>query len=266
MTNVKRFVPLGHGLEIWSNEAIYVARNFAGKLFRTVYDEAGPAIQRAPDAERNCERVASFNRAVAGAVEPELRSRPRREHQVAGQWHAIPPQRAGSLRLAHSGAQAQQQTSDAAGRLAGCVFKGRELLHSIDRAHAVARIDQQSGGVLGLVPSPNHRPSWMCPKRCARMAATAVTGESEWTCLCANSLPACHLSALTESNPIANTGIANTYRKVDRFRLNCPRNFRSRTRNIAVWAGGLSAATCARLEATYGSHADVPVRGSAACR
>src|SRR3990172_2043674 len=63
--------------------------------------EAGPAVQRAPDAEGDGEGVASLDPPVARAEQPERCPGPARQHQVAGERHAVPVEQPHRLALPH---------------------------------------------------------------------------------------------------------------------------------------------------------------------
>ena len=54
--DAERRVPLGDGLEVGRHEPLDVVADARRQLGRILDDEAGPAVERAPDAERDRER------------------------------------------------------------------------------------------------------------------------------------------------------------------------------------------------------------------
>ena len=76
--------------------------------------------------------VAALDPPVAGAQQAEGRPWPGRQHQVAGQRHAVPVEQPDGLALGHPGPKPEQQPADAVRRLAGRVFERRQLLDLVD--------------------------------------------------------------------------------------------------------------------------------------
>ena len=76
LSDVQRAVPVGDGLEVWSDETFDVVDGALGQLLRLLDDEARPAVQRPPDPERDRERVAPLDRPVAGTQQAVPRPRP----------------------------------------------------------------------------------------------------------------------------------------------------------------------------------------------
>src|SRR6187402_3946084 len=76
LTDAQRAVPRGDRREIRRDQAIDVVADLVPELARILHDEARPAGQRPPDAERRGERVAALDGPIAGAQQPVSRARP----------------------------------------------------------------------------------------------------------------------------------------------------------------------------------------------
>ncbi len=78
LPDVQRPVPLGDRLEVRRHQPLDVVADPVRQLRRVLDDEAGAAVERAPDPERDREPVAALDRPVARAEEAERRrARPR---------------------------------------------------------------------------------------------------------------------------------------------------------------------------------------------
>ena len=137
-----------------ADEPLDVVADPGRQLGRVLDDEARPAVQRAPDPERDREPVAALDRPVARAEQPERGPRAGRQHQVAGERRAVPVEQADRLALGHPRPQAEQQPADAVRGLAGGVLERGELLDLVDHPQAVGGVDQQVGGVLDRAARP----------------------------------------------------------------------------------------------------------------
>ena len=98
-----RGVPLGDRGEVGRHEAIHVVADGGRELIGRLDHEAGSARERAPDAEGHGEAIASLDRAIARAQQPERGPWPGAEHEVAGQRPAVPAEQADGLPLGHPG-------------------------------------------------------------------------------------------------------------------------------------------------------------------
>ena len=145
----ERLVPLRDRLEIRADEPLDVVADRRRQLGRVLDDEPGPAVERAPDAERDGESVAALDR--RGRPGSAARS-VARGPAVSIRWHdsGMPFQSSSADRLAlgHPRSEPEQQPADAVRRLAGRVFERRQLLDLVRDAQAVAGVDQQVGRVL----------------------------------------------------------------------------------------------------------------------
>ena len=107
LADPERAVPLGDGLEVRRHEPVDVVADAVRQPARVLRHEPGPAVERAPDPERDGQRVAALDRAVAGAQQPEPRPRPGGEHQVARQRRPVPAEERDRLGLGHARTQAR---------------------------------------------------------------------------------------------------------------------------------------------------------------
>ena len=148
LADVQRAVPLGHRLEVRGDQPLHVVADPRRQLRRIFDDESGAAVQRAPDAERDREAVAAFDPTVARAEQSERCPVPARQHQVAGERHAVPPEQRDGVVLAHPGPESEEQLTDAVRGPARRVLERGELLHLVDHAESVGGADQQMSGVL----------------------------------------------------------------------------------------------------------------------
>ena len=82
-----------------------------------------------------------------GLSSPSVARDPAREHQVAGQWRAVPAQQPDRLLLGHARPQTEQQPPDAVRCLAGGVLERRDLLDLVDGPQAVGRVDEDVRGI-----------------------------------------------------------------------------------------------------------------------
>ena len=101
-------VPLGDRAEVRRDEALHVVGDVVRHAAGVLGDPPGPAVEGAPDAERHGHRVPGLDPAVAGAQQPEPRTRPGREHRVARERRAVPVEETDRLRLGHAGAKPAQ--------------------------------------------------------------------------------------------------------------------------------------------------------------
>ena len=67
LADVERLVPLGDGLEVRPDEPVDVVADSVGQLRGVLDDEARATVERAPDPERDRERVAALDRPIARA-------------------------------------------------------------------------------------------------------------------------------------------------------------------------------------------------------
>jgi hypothetical protein len=148
LADMQRLVPIGHGREVRRDEAFDVVLCSVGQLRRILHQEAGAAVERPPDTERDRERVAPFDRPVARAEQPVPRPRPGAEHEMAGQWRAVPPQQLHAVPLGHPGPHAGQHVAHAGRRLARGPLERRQLLDLVDHPEPVGWIDEQVVRVL----------------------------------------------------------------------------------------------------------------------
>ena len=153
LADVQRAVPLGDRREVRRDEALDVVLGALRQLGRVLDDEAGPAVQRAPDPERDGEGVAPLDRPVARAEQPEPRPRAGGEHQVARQRGAAPGQQPRAVALGHAGLQAGEHTAHAVRGLARGPLEGGELVDLVD--HPQPRRPGRSGGRSRSPPSPH---------------------------------------------------------------------------------------------------------------
>ena len=136
--------------------------------------QPGPAVQRAPDAERRRERVPALDRPVARAEQPERGPRPGGQHQVARQRRAVPAEQPDRLAPRSSpGRRPAEQPADAVGRLARGVLERGELVHVVDDPQAVGRVDEQVVRVLDRRRGPTSAPQLVDEER---RAPRCVTG------------------------------------------------------------------------------------------
>ena len=148
LADVESAVPLGHRLEVRRHQPFDVVAGPVGELRCVLGNEAGAAIERSPDAERDRERVASFDRPVTRAQQPEPCPRSGSEHQVAREGRAVPAEQASRLPFGHPRLEPVQDVAYAAGRLARRPLERRQLLDLVDDAQPVAGVDEQVVGVL----------------------------------------------------------------------------------------------------------------------
>ena len=99
-------------------------------------DEPGAAVQRSPDPERHREPVTALDAAVAGAQQAERRARTGGQHQVAGQWRAVPVEQADGLAFGHPGTQSLEEAADPVRGLAGGCLEHGQLLDLVDDPQA----------------------------------------------------------------------------------------------------------------------------------
>ena len=84
---------------------------------------------------------------------------------MARQRHAVPLEQPNRLRLGQARAQPEQQVTHALRRLAGRVLERGELLHLVDDAEAVARVDQEAGGVAHRASGADQSPQLVHEER-----------------------------------------------------------------------------------------------------
>ena len=102
LPDVQCLVPVDDGFEVGRDEPLDVVLRVSVELGRVLHDEAGPAVERAPDAERDRERIATLDRPVSRAEQAELRSLTGGQHQMARQGRAVPREQACALALGHA--------------------------------------------------------------------------------------------------------------------------------------------------------------------
>ena len=113
LPDAQALVPRGDRLEIGRHEALDVIPDRGRQLGGVLDHEAGPAVERTPHAERDGERIAALDRAIARAEQPEARPRPGGQHGVAGQRHPVPVEQTHGLALGHPRPQPGQHAADA---------------------------------------------------------------------------------------------------------------------------------------------------------
>ena len=146
--DAQALVPRGDRLEVRRHEALDVIPDRGRELGRVLDHEAGTRVERTPHAERDGERIAALDRAIARAEQPEARPRPGGQHRVARQRHPVPVEQAHGLALGHPRPQPGQHAPEAVGRLAGGVLERGQLLDLVRGAQATPRVDQQVRRVL----------------------------------------------------------------------------------------------------------------------
>ena len=148
LADMEGAVPLGDGLEVRGHEPVDVVLHPVRQLRCVVDHEAGPAVERPPDPERDGERIAPLDRPVPGAEQPVAGPRSCGEHEVAGQRGTVPGQELRRLPLGHAGPEASEHGTDRARRLARGPLERGQLLDLVEHAQPVVGIDEQIGGVL----------------------------------------------------------------------------------------------------------------------
>ena len=108
LADPQRAVPLGDRREVRPDEPLDVVADPVRQLGGVLDDEPGPAVERAPDPERDREPVAALDRPVARAQQAERRPRRR---AVSIRWHdsGVPfqPSSATASRSRHARAAAR---------------------------------------------------------------------------------------------------------------------------------------------------------------
>ena len=203
LPDVERRVPGGDRLEVGADEAIDVVADSRGQLGRVLHDEAGPAVERAPDPEGGGEPVPALDRPVARAEQPERRPRAGRQHQVAGEGGPVPAQQPDGLLLGHAGPQAGQQAAHAVGGLAGGPLEIGQLLDLVDDAQTVGRVDQQVAGVLDQ-PRRAGQPAELVHEEGGRLELRPVGVR----------LPADHADPAAGADPLGGEDVAQRPRPV----------------------------------------------------
>ena len=148
LPDAQSLVPRRDRLEVGRHEPLDVVLDRGRKLSRVLDDEAGAAVECAPHAKGDGERIAALDRAIARAEQPEAGPGPGGQHRVAGQRHPVPVEQAHCLALGHPRSHPCEHVPDTAGRLARGVFERSQLLDLVRGAQAPAGVDQQVGRVL----------------------------------------------------------------------------------------------------------------------
>ena len=114
LPDVQCLVPVDDRLEVRRDEPLDVVLRVSVELGRVLHDEAGPAVERAPDAERDRERIATLDRPVARAEQAEPGSR---SPAVSIRWHdkrrAVPREQPRALALGHARLQPRDHSAHA---------------------------------------------------------------------------------------------------------------------------------------------------------
>ena len=148
LPDVERPVPLGHRLEIGSDQTIDVVVDFPGQILRAFRHEPGTAVESPPDPEGDRESVSPLDGPVARAEQPERCPWPGGQHQMTGERCPVPLEQADRLLLGHARTQPLEHPADAARGVAGGPFEVGELLDLVDDAQPIGGPDQDVGGVL----------------------------------------------------------------------------------------------------------------------
>ena len=109
LADMQRFVPLGDGLEVRSDQPLDVVLDLRREFRSVLDDEPGATVEGAPDAERRREAVAALDATITRAQQAERRTVPARQHQVAGQRSTIPLEKTNGLVLSHARLEAEQR-------------------------------------------------------------------------------------------------------------------------------------------------------------
>jgi hypothetical protein len=175
LADVQRAVPLGDGLEVGRHQPLDVVADTGRQLGRVLDDEAGAAVERAPDAEGDGQRVAALDRPVGRAEQAEA-MRAARRSASGGTTAACRSSPAGRTACCSvmPGSRPEQQPTHAVGGVAGGVLERRQLLDLVDHAQAVGGADQQVGRVDLLAP---RRPAAHLVDEVRRQVAPSPAGE-----------------------------------------------------------------------------------------
>ena len=150
LPDAERLVPLGDRLEVRRRRAARRSRRCpAGSSAGVLDDEAGPAVERAPDAERDRERVAALDRPVARAEQPE-RWRAGRRSASGGRTAASPFQssRRTASRSVMPGRRPASSRRTPSEVWQAAYSSAASCSTSLMTRRPSAGVDQQVGGVL----------------------------------------------------------------------------------------------------------------------
>ena len=152
LTDAQRFVPLRDGLKVRRHQTLNVVLSVGGQLLGARDNEPGPAVERAPDPVRRREPVAALDAAISRTQQAQCRPIPARQHEVAGQWGAVPREQVYGFGLPHPEFEPEEQVAHAARGVAGRRLERGELFDLVDHPQPIRGTGEQY-----LRRSPPHR-------------------------------------------------------------------------------------------------------------
>ena len=147
LAHVQRRIPLGDRAEVRPDQPLDVVADPVRQLGCVLDHPPCPARQRAPDPERDRERIPVFDGPVSGAQQAKPGARSGRQHEVTRQRRPVPAKQAHGVPLAQTGTKLCQQRTHATRRRAGGGLHHGQLVDLIADAQPISSIDEQAGRI-----------------------------------------------------------------------------------------------------------------------